>query len=174
MIRSRLVNARATRTALIAASVPELTKRTRSIDGISSRTRSPSWCSSGLGAPKLVPLRGGRGDRLDLPARRVAVDHRSPRHDVVDEARCRRRRSTVAPDARLMKSGAPPTDLKARTGLSTPPGRIALARAKSFWEVTGFFMVRRIQNSNAEFEHPLEIRILILHSALEARAASRA
>src|SRR2546428_13622434 len=35
-----------------------------------------------------------------------------------------------APDARLMKSGAAPTDLKARTGLSTPPGRICCARAK--------------------------------------------
>ncbi len=57
MMRSRPVNARATRTALIAASVPELTKRTRSIDGISARTRSPSSCSSGLGAPKLVPSR---------------------------------------------------------------------------------------------------------------------
>ena len=49
------VAARATRTALIAASVPELTKRTRSSDGISRCTRSPSSTSSGLGAPKLVP-----------------------------------------------------------------------------------------------------------------------
>src|SRR4051794_9363114 len=29
-----------------------------------------------------------------------------------------------------MKSGAAPTDLKARTGLSTPPGRIRVARLK--------------------------------------------
>jgi hypothetical protein len=57
MIFERLVKARATRTALIAASVPELTNRTRSIDGISVRTRSPSWCSSAVGAPKLVPRR---------------------------------------------------------------------------------------------------------------------
>src|SRR5712691_11485117 len=34
-----------------------------------------------------------------------------------------------APYARLMKRGDPPTDLKARTGLSTPPGRIRCARA---------------------------------------------
>src|SRR5439155_18987721 len=34
------------------------------------------------------------------------------------------------PDARLMKSGDAPTDLNARTGLSTPPGRIAWARVK--------------------------------------------
>jgi hypothetical protein len=52
---SRRVAARATRTALIAASVPELTKRTRSIDGIMWQTRSASVTSSGLGAPKLVP-----------------------------------------------------------------------------------------------------------------------
>jgi hypothetical protein len=39
MILSRLVAARATRTALIVASVPELTKRTRSIDGMSIATR---------------------------------------------------------------------------------------------------------------------------------------
>jgi hypothetical protein len=39
MIRSRFVAARATRIALIAASVPELVNRTRSIDGISIATR---------------------------------------------------------------------------------------------------------------------------------------
>ena len=85
MISSRPVAARATRTALIAASVPELTKRTRSIDGISARTRSPSSTSSGLGAPKLVPRRAAARERLHQPARRVAVDERPPRHHVVDE-----------------------------------------------------------------------------------------
>src|SRR4051812_22808510 len=42
--------------------------------------------------------------------------------------------TSVAPDARLMNSGEPPTDLKARTGLSTPPGRSWEARAKSFFD----------------------------------------
>jgi hypothetical protein len=65
---SRLVAARATRTALIAASVPELTKRMRSIEGISWRTRSPSSCSSGLGAPKLVPFRAAAATALTWPA----------------------------------------------------------------------------------------------------------
>ena len=37
-----------------------------------------------------------------------------------------------APDARRMKSGVAPTDLNARTGLSTPPGRIFVARVNSF------------------------------------------
>src|SRR6476469_1493425 len=70
MMRSRLVAARATRMALIAASVPELTKRTRSIDGISIATRRASCVSSSVGAPKLV--------------RRAAMDQGAPRHDVVD------------------------------------------------------------------------------------------
>jgi hypothetical protein len=39
-----------------------------------------------------------------------------------------------------MKSGVPPTDLKARTGLSTPPGSTSTARAKSRWD----FVVRGI------------------------------
>ena len=59
--------ARATRTALIAASVPELTKRTRSIAGINARTRSPSATSSGLGAPKLVPSRAAAATALTSP-----------------------------------------------------------------------------------------------------------
>jgi hypothetical protein len=37
----------------------------------------------------------------------------------------------VAPDARRMNSGVAPTALNARTGLSTPPGRILCARVKS-------------------------------------------
>src|SRR5262245_14669040 len=38
--------------------------------------------------------------------------------------------SMYAPDARRMKSGAAPTAVNARTGLSTPPGRIRCAREK--------------------------------------------
>ena len=48
------------RTTLIAASVPELTNRIRSIEGIRRRTRSASSISRGLGAPKLVPFRAVR------------------------------------------------------------------------------------------------------------------
>jgi len=55
MILSRFVAALATRTALMAASVPELTNRTRSIDGISIATRCANRVSSSVGAPKLVP-----------------------------------------------------------------------------------------------------------------------
>jgi hypothetical protein len=49
--RSRPVAARATRTALIVASVPELVKRTISIDGTRARTFSAIRTSSSVGAP---------------------------------------------------------------------------------------------------------------------------
>ena len=66
-MRSRLVAARATRTALIAASVPELTKRTRSIDGMSFATRSASRVSSSVGAPKLVPRAAASASAFSKP-----------------------------------------------------------------------------------------------------------
>ena len=50
-IRGRPVAARASRTALIVASVPELTNRTISIDGTMDVTRSASRTSSSVGAP---------------------------------------------------------------------------------------------------------------------------
>jgi len=66
-IRSRRVAARATRTALIVASVPELTKRTRSIDGISIDTRCARRVSSSVGAPKLVPRDAVAASALSSP-----------------------------------------------------------------------------------------------------------
>ena len=81
---SRPVAARATRIALIAASVPELTKRTRSIDGISIATRCAELGLESVGAPKLVPRRPRQLSAFNSPLRRVAVDERSPRHHVVD------------------------------------------------------------------------------------------
>ena len=50
-IFSRPVNPRATRTALIVASVPELTMRTISTDGTASQTMRASSTSSSVGAP---------------------------------------------------------------------------------------------------------------------------
>src|SRR5258708_1190051 len=44
--------------------------------------------------------------------------------------------TSVEPEARAMKSGDPPTDLNARTGLSTPPGSSCVARAKSFLDLS--------------------------------------
>ena len=52
---SRPVNPRASRMALSAASVPELTMRTLSIEGTRAQTRSAISVSSTVGAPKLRP-----------------------------------------------------------------------------------------------------------------------
>jgi hypothetical protein len=49
------VAARARRIALIVASVPEETKRTISMDGTASITRSASSASASVGAPNEVP-----------------------------------------------------------------------------------------------------------------------
>ena len=46
----------------------ELTNLTRSIDGMSALTASPSSCSSGLGAPKLVPRRAAEAIALTSAA----------------------------------------------------------------------------------------------------------
>ena len=56
-MRSRRVNARARRIALIAASVPEETSRTISTDGTASTISAASSTSRSVGAPKLVPSR---------------------------------------------------------------------------------------------------------------------
>ena len=117
----------------MAASVPELTNRIRSIEGISFATRSASRVSSSVGAPKLVPCAAAAGERFPQALRRVSVDERPPGHHVVDVGiavdvdEC-------APCARATNTGVPPTALNARTGLSTPPGRIRDAAANSFSE----------------------------------------
>jgi hypothetical protein len=53
--RSRRVAPRASRIALIAASVPEETRRTISTDGTASTSSAASSTSRSVGAPKLVP-----------------------------------------------------------------------------------------------------------------------
>ena len=55
MIRSRRVNPRASRIALIAASVPDETSRTISTDGTASTISAASSTSPSVGAPKVVP-----------------------------------------------------------------------------------------------------------------------
>jgi hypothetical protein len=67
-----------------------------------------------------------------------------------------------------MKSGAPPTELKARTGLSTPPGRMSLARAKSCLE-REVVSLAVIQNSKCKNKQGLDsvFAFFILHFALQ-------
>ena len=84
-MRSRPVAARATRTALIVASVPELTNRTRSIDGHQrAHALGEVHFERARRAEARAIARGG-GERLDEAARRMPVDERPPRHHVVDE-----------------------------------------------------------------------------------------
>ena len=64
---SRPVAARATRSALIAASVPELVNRTSSMDGTNSRTASAISISRRVGAPKLVPSLAARASAESRP-----------------------------------------------------------------------------------------------------------
>src|SRR5438132_13120972 len=55
MIFVRPVQALARRTALMVASVPELTNRTASIEGTKQQTSSANSTSPSVGAPKVVP-----------------------------------------------------------------------------------------------------------------------
>ncbi len=79
---SRPVKPRARRIALMVASVPELTKRTSSMDGMSSMTRRASRVSNSVGAPKLKPSAATSLHGFDHPRVRVAQDHRTPGADV--------------------------------------------------------------------------------------------
>ena len=58
--------------------------RSMSTDGIRAATSSASSTSAAVGAPKVVPVRRRRGDRLEHRRVGVAVDQRAPRADVVD------------------------------------------------------------------------------------------
>ena len=77
---------RARRTALIEASVPELTKRTFSIEGTASMMTSANWLSISVGAPETgaATQRVGNGclnARVPVPQ-----DQRPPRADVIEVA----------------------------------------------------------------------------------------
>ena len=119
---SRPVKPRATRVALIVASVPELTMRTISTDGTASHTSFAISTSRAVGAPKLVPSSRtvcSRSSTLGCPKPRIIGPH--------DETKSMNSlpsaSQTWAPLPRAMKSGQSiPTLFIARTGEFTPPG----------------------------------------------------
>ena len=76
--------------ALIAASVPELTMRTISIDGTASMISSASCVSRSVGAPKLAPRRTASSTACDDARMGMAEDERAPGADVIEVAGCRR------------------------------------------------------------------------------------
>ena len=85
-MRSRPVAARARRTALIAASVPEETSRTCSIDGTADDDlRRQLDLRLGRRAERR-PVGGSLDDRGNRLGIRVPEDQRAPRHDPVDVA----------------------------------------------------------------------------------------
>ena len=119
---------RASRTALITASVPELTKRTRSHQGSRAMNFSASSTSRRLGAPKLAPSRtasntaastsGSAWPRISGPQLWHQSTYSRPSSSVKRPPRALRK-----------NSGSPGTDLKARTGEFTPPGSVFSARS---------------------------------------------
>ena len=85
-MRERPVNPRASRRALITASVPELTRRTCSIDGQAARDELRHLQLELGRRAEGKPARGRRGDRREHLRVGVAEDGRAPRADVVDVA----------------------------------------------------------------------------------------
>ena len=128
------VKPRASRIALIVASVPELTMRRRSMDGTSALIFLAMRVSSTQGAPKLSPSLRGAYHGVEHVGVTVTENHRSPGADVVDQF------AAVlgldpAPLARLKKTGSPPTPAKARTGEFTPPAICARASSNRVMEL---------------------------------------
>ncbi len=82
--RSRPVAARASRIALIDASVPEEVIRSISTDGMRWATSSARSTSAAVGAPNVVPRSAAACTASSTGAKRVAVDQRAPGADVVD------------------------------------------------------------------------------------------
>jgi hypothetical protein len=131
-IFDRPVAPRATRSTVIAASVPDDTSRTFSTDGTRAHDRLGELDFSARWLRRTrCPSARGALHRLDDLRVRVPEDRRAPRLHVVDvpfDHRCRR---GTRPRALATKKGSPPTDANDRTGESTPPGITASARSYS-------------------------------------------
>ena len=82
--RLRPVNPRASLTALIAASVPEETRRTSSMEGTASTISSASSTSRSVGGAERGPFGRRRLYRRDDLGVCVAEDERPPGHDPVE------------------------------------------------------------------------------------------
>ena len=113
---------------LIAASVPDDTRRTRSTDGTASAISAASSTSASVGAPKLVPRRAASRTASTVSA--SACPKRSGPHDMTQSRyRFPSTSSRYAPSPRATKNGSSrPTAFIARTGELTPPGMSSSAR----------------------------------------------
>src|SRR5258706_6505053 len=124
---SRWVAARATREADITASVPELTRRMRAIEGNAFGMSWPSSSSNSVGAPKDRPRRAARA-MADVKAVTAWPNTEAPQEPQKSINRWPSASHTYGPWPRVIKRGVPPTPLKARTGEFTPP-------AKTSWDL---------------------------------------
>jgi len=123
-------NPRATRIADAVASVPLEQKRIFSIEGTSAFTFSASTDSRGEGAPNEVPSAVASVMALTMSGWACPASS-GPHEQTQSMSRLPSTSMRCAPSPRAIKSGVPPTALKARTGLLTPPGKWAFARACS-------------------------------------------
>ena len=127
MIFDRPVTPRATRTADMAASVPDETNLTFSIDGTAAATVSAISISRIVGrAEARAQSRAVDHGRSNL-GMRVAENHRAPRADIIDVC--------VAIDVVKIRPGSSGDErgfaadgAKGAAGLLTPPGITRLAR----------------------------------------------
>src|SRR2546423_10522195 len=151
-MRSRDVNARARRTALIAASVPDETSRTFSTDGTASTISAASSTSDSVGAPKLVPR--SAASRTASTVSGSAWPNTSGPHDMTQSRYLLPSTSSrYAPRARRTKKGSSsPTARIARTGELTPPGISSSARRNKS------LRVRRTRVPNSLFISPGEAK----------------
>ena len=84
MVRSRPVNPRASRSALMVASVPEFTRRTISIDGTILRDQLGQFDFALGGRAEAGPDFQHLAQRVDHRLRAVPQQQRSPRAHVID------------------------------------------------------------------------------------------
>ena len=124
---SRFVWARATRTALIVASVPLDTKRRRSRCGSRSRISSPRRSSSSVGIPKLVPA-AIASSSASITAGGAWPNTSGPHDSTKSMYSLPSTSKSRLPTPRSATTGVPPTPPKARTGEFTPPGNTSRDR----------------------------------------------
>src|SRR5262245_242207 len=126
---SRLVTARARRSADMTASVPVETNRTRSAIGTAAEIHRARCVSSTHGAPNTVPRAARRATRRAMresPCPTICAPHAQTKSTYSRPSAS----LTRAPLPLRIVSGVPPTDLNARTGDETPPGMTLFAASK--------------------------------------------
>jgi hypothetical protein len=119
---------RASRIADIAASVPEDTSRTWSIDGTIVTIRSASSTSTSVATPNEVP-REAVSTAASTISFRPCPNSDAPQDWQRSTYRSPSASSRYAPSPRTANRGVPPTAPNARTGEFTPPGIARTARS---------------------------------------------